>query len=75
LPVIVYWLGIVIFSGVLFATGALAWRTIQSGQWGASAVIGIFFATFVYQLGLYFRRNRPGRYRADAVPQGLLPKT
>jgi hypothetical protein len=75
LPVIVYWLGVVIFSGVLLATGTLAWRTVRSGQWGASAVIGIFFVTFVYQLGLYFRRNRPGRYRPDAVPQGLLPKT
>ena len=27
-----------------------------------------------YQLGTYFYRNRPGRYRPDAIPPGVLPK-
>ena len=46
----------------------------SSVQWAATAVVGIFFLVFAYQLGNYFYRNRPGRYRADAIPDGVLPR-
>jgi hypothetical protein len=29
---------------------------------------------FAYQLGTYFYRNRPSRYRPDAIPPEVLPK-
>jgi len=35
--------------------------------------VGGFFAVFVWQSGTYFKRNRPGRYRPDAVPKELVP--
>jgi hypothetical protein len=38
-------------------------------------VVAIFFLVFAYQLGIYFYRNRPGRYRPGAVPTDVLPKT
>jgi hypothetical protein len=34
----------------------------------------VFFLVFGYQLGTYFYRNRPGRYRPDAIPPDVLPK-
>jgi hypothetical protein len=75
LPLVSYWIGIVIFSGVILATGGLFLRAIGSVQWAATAVVGIFFLVFAYQLGTYFYRNRPGRYRPDAIPPSVLPKT
>jgi hypothetical protein len=74
LPILTYWVGVVVFTGVILATGALVVRATSLEQWGASAVIGIFFLVFAYQLGNYFYRNRPGRYRPDAMPPGVLPK-
>lgn len=73
LPVATYWIGIVVFSGVLLATAALTLRTLRIAQWSASAIVGIFFAVFAYQLGQYFYRNRPQRYRASDIPTAVLP--
>ena len=75
LPFATYWVGVVIFSAVLLATGALVVRAATSVQWAATAVVAIFFLVFAYQLGTYFYRNRPGRYRPDAIPSSVLPKT
>lgn len=75
LPAMTYWVGVVVFSAVLFATGALVLRAANTLQWGATAVVAIFFLVFAYQLGTYFYRNRPGRYRPDAIPAGILPQS
>jgi hypothetical protein len=75
LPFMTYWVGVVIFGAVLLATGALVVRAATSVQWAATAVVAIFFLVFAYQLGTYFYRNRPGRYRPDAIPSSVLPKT
>jgi len=74
LPVVTYWIGVVVFSGVMLATAVLALRAVQVAQWSASAVIVIFFAVFAYQLGQYFYRNRPQRYQAGEIPAHVLPK-
>jgi hypothetical protein len=74
LPVVTYWVGVVVFSGVMLATAVLALRAVQIAQWSASAVIVIFFAVFAYQLGQYFYRNRPQRYQPDRIPAHVLPK-
>jgi len=64
----------VMFSAVLLATGALFVRAVGTVAWAATAVVGIFFLVFAYQLGTYFYRNRPGRYRPDAIPTEVLPQ-
>ena len=74
LPFATYWVGVVIFSAVLIATGGLLVRAVSFGQWAPIVVVAIFFLVFAYQLGTYFYRNRPGRYRPDAVPADVLPK-
>ena len=74
LPVATYWIGIVVFSAVLLATAALTLRAVRIAQWSASAIIGIFFAVFAYQLGQYFYRNRPQRYHPSDIPAAVLPK-
>ena len=72
-PVATYWIGVVVFAAVIVAVGVLAVRSAMFGQWGASAIVAVFFLVFAYQLGNYFRRNRPLRYRPNAIPPALLP--
>jgi hypothetical protein len=68
-----YWIGVVVFFGVLLATAAMVVRAILAEQWSGAAVVTLFFAVFAIQLGNYFRRNRPGRYRPDTLPDKVLP--
>ena len=75
LPFATYWVGVVIFGAVLVATGGLLVRATNFDQWAPMVVVAIFFLVFAYQLGTYFYRNRPGRYRPDAVPAGLVGST
>ena len=74
LPVASYWFGVVIFAAVLMSMAVMIVRTLKLGQWSVGAVIAAIFAVFALQLGNYFRRNRPSRYRPDAIPREVLPK-
>ena len=73
LPATVYWIGAAMFAGVMIAMAVLIVRALQTQQWSAAAVVVVFFVVFALQIGNYFRRNRPGRYRPDAIPAELLP--
>ena len=68
-----YWIGVTVFSGAMGAMGVLTVRAIQLEQWTAAALVGAFFLVFAFQVGNYFRRNWPSRYRPDALPAYVLP--
>jgi hypothetical protein len=72
-PALLYWPGLAVFVGVALALAVLTVRALEIGALGAAALVGGFFAVFVWQSGTYFKRNRPGRYRPDAVPKELVP--
>jgi hypothetical protein len=72
-PALTYWVGAVVFGVVMVMTGIMVVRALQLGQWAVSAIIGVFFLVFAIQIGNYFRRNRPGRYRPEAIPRAVLP--
>jgi hypothetical protein len=72
-PAMLYWPGLVIFAGAGLGLAALTARALQEQALAAAALIGGFFALFLWQSGNYFRRNRPGRYRPDALPDDLVP--
>ena len=74
LPAWSYWFGVVTFVAVLIAMTVVLVRTLRLEQWGASAIVAAIFAVFALQIGNYFRRNRPQRYRPDAIPRVVLPK-
>jgi len=74
LPAVSYWFGVVIFVAVLISMAAMIVKTLKLGQWSVSAIIAAIFAVFALQIGNYFRRNRPSRYRPDAIPREVLPK-
>jgi hypothetical protein len=74
MPVISYWIGVFVFGAALVALVLLTLRALQIGEWGGAAIAGVLCVVFGFQLGNYFLRNRPGRYRPDALPLGVLPR-
>jgi hypothetical protein len=68
-----YWAGIVVFVATALVTAALITRSIQAGASGAAILIGGFLAVFLWRLGTYFRRNRPGLYAPDTLPAEPMP--
>lgn len=73
-PVFNYWLGLVVFVGVALGLAWLTVRALSLAEWGGVALIGGFFALFLWQFGSFFHRNRPGAYRPDNVPAVVLPR-
>jgi hypothetical protein len=69
-----YWPGVIAFAGVALAVAALIVRALQADAIGGAAFIGGFLVLFLWQGGNFFRRNRPGIYRPEALPAELLPK-
>lgn len=72
-PPILYWLGVVILTVAALTFAAMIVRALQTQVWGGAAFIAAFLAFALWQMGNFFRRNRPGTYRADAVPPQVLP--
>lgn len=70
---LIYWLGIALYIAAGISLAGLFVRSLQAGIWSAAAIIGVFFAVFLWNAN-YFRRNYPGRYRPDALLPDLLPR-
>jgi hypothetical protein len=68
-----YWPGIAVFVGVALGLAFLLVRSLQAEQMRAAAFVAAFLALFLWQIGIFFQRNRPRRYRAEAVPSAVLP--
>jgi uncharacterized membrane protein YgdD (TMEM256/DUF423 family) len=69
-----YWPSLTVFAGVALVAAALIVRALQSDAKGGAAFIAGFLVLFLWQGGNFFRRNRPGLYRPDALPAELMPK-
>jgi hypothetical protein len=74
-PPILYWPGRAVFTAAALTMAALTFHAAWTGAWGAAAVLGGFLALFLWQVGGFFRRNRPGTYRPDALPPVLVPRS
>lgn len=70
---LVYWPGLLMFAAVALGIAALFVRALQAGTSAGALMVGGFLALFLWQGGNFFRRNRPGRYSADALPAEVLP--
>jgi hypothetical protein len=73
LPVL-YWPGLIVFFAAALALAALAVHASVAGTWSAVAIVAAFFILLLWHMGPFFRRNRPGTYRPDAVPDEVLPR-
>jgi hypothetical protein len=72
---IAYWPGLVIFACVSSGLIFLIFRALQIDAWAGAAFIAAFVGLMLWHGVNFFRRNRPGIYRADALPELLLPKS
>jgi hypothetical protein len=73
-PGFLYWPGLVVFVVIALGLGALAVQGLRTQSLSGAALVGGFLALFLWQVGGYFRRNRPGTYRPDTLPRELLPR-
>ncbi len=69
-----YWPGFAVFAVMAIGVAALLVRALQQESWPATLFLAGFFALLLWQIGGFFRRNRPRRYNADAIPEDILPK-
>jgi hypothetical protein len=72
-PPILYWVGFAVLVAASLGFAALIVRALQVQAWAGAAFVAAFLAVMLWQMGNFFRRNRPGTYRADAVPERVLP--
>jgi len=72
-PALLYWPGVAIFTAVSVALAGLTAVALQRAAWEGAAMIAGLLALFLWQVGSFFKRNRPGRYRPEDVPRALLP--
>jgi hypothetical protein len=71
---LLYWPGLLAFVCVSLGLALMIVRALQYGAKGGAVFVAIFLLLFLWQGGNFFRRNRPGRYRPEALPAELLPK-
>lgn len=69
-----YWPGLIMFAGVALGLGFLITRAVQQSAMSGAVFVGAFLLLFLWQGANFFRRNRPGTYRAGALPPALVPK-
>lgn len=72
-PPLLYWPGVAVLVAASLGFAVLIVRALQVQAWGGAAVVAGFLVLFMWQAGGFFRRNRPGTYRADALPAAVLP--
>ncbi len=73
LPPWLYWPGVAVFVGTALGLATLTAIALKNAQGAGALFVGGFLALFLWRLGGYFRRNRPGTYRPDVLPPGLVP--
>lgn len=70
---LVYWPGVAVFVVLALAIAVLAVRALQVEQWAGAAVVGGFWLVFLWQIGKFFRRNRPRHLAGGDIPADVLP--
>ena len=70
---LIYWPSLVVFVMVALGLAALIVQAKRADAIAGAALGGAFLALYVWQGGNFIRRNRPGTYRADALPKDVMP--
>ncbi len=72
-PVVTYGAGVLVSAVVALAFIGVLLRVSELGQWTGVVLVALFFLVFGWQIGSYLYRNLPQTYRADAIPDRVLP--
>lgn len=71
---LIYWPGVAVLAAMSLGLALLIVRALQAGSMSGAAIVAGFFALFLWQGGNFFRRNRPGLYRPEALPDLVMPR-
>jgi hypothetical protein len=74
-PPLLYWPALALSTAAAAAMGALTIEALRAGVLAGALFVAAFLALFVWQMGGFFRRNRPGTYRPDDLPRDVLPNS
>jgi hypothetical protein len=69
-----YWPGMLLLVGL---GGAFLWLLVLAltqGSLSGAVFVAVLTGLIIWQMGGFFLRNRPGRYRPEAPPAIVLPK-
>jgi len=70
-----FWPGVAIFAAISLGLAFLIVRALQSDAPAGALFIVAFLGLFLWHGSNYFRRNRPGVYAPDALPDLLVPRS
>lgn len=70
---LLYWPALALSAAAALAMAALAVEAMRAGVLAGALFVVAFLALFLWQMSDFFRRNRPGTYRPDALPADVLP--
>ena len=73
-PPFLYWPGVVVFVGASLALVALIVRALRKRPGAAPRSSRRSSPFFPWQAGVFFHRNRPGKFDPAAVPPQVLPR-
>jgi hypothetical protein len=71
---ILYGLGLLVYAAVLLGLAVLIVRALQVASYPAALFVAVFFGLFAWQLGHFFKLNKPAHYEPEAPPSELLPR-
>jgi hypothetical protein len=72
-PPLLYWPVLAATVAAALAMVGLTVEALRSGVIAGALFVAAFLAVFVWQMGGFCRHNRPGTYRPDVLPAGVLP--
>ena len=71
---LLYWPGLLIYVAVLLGLAGLIVRALQVSSYPGALFVVAFMGFFAWQLGYFFKLNKPARYSVEAPPQDMLPR-
>jgi hypothetical protein len=73
-PAFAFWPGAALFVAMAVL---LPWILVRAAHadalWG-TALVALLIGMFLWQIGVFFWRNRPRRYTVEAIPEAVLPQ-
>jgi hypothetical protein len=73
-PALLYWPALALSIAAALAMVALAIEAVRAGTLAGALFVAAFLGLFGWQMGGFFRANRPGIYRPNAPPPDVLPR-
>lgn len=74
-PPWIYWPGVILFVAVALGLAALTVRGLKEGSIAGACFVAAFLALYLWRMGGFFRKNRPGIYDVTALPEDAFPRS